>query len=402
MDLKTEEYLRNARKNKIPVKEMAKHLGKGERTVQRYLGELGLSGPTTLAIDANTVLGMYNGGMTGSEIAQALGISHAAVTNRLSKFGIKLDRAEGIRRHFAKTYEARWPEAKSLLDDGMSFTNTALAVNMRPEHLRNLMCMHGYVKSNDFDLDKIREVFDKIINDPTVNAKRRDSARTYLAGMLSYVDKFRSLPRATQLAKHMDLPIQTVSWWFKHAGLADLLNTAKTSYLVSALLRLLERLDIKYELNRRDIIAPYEIDVWLYEHGTGIEVNPVTTHSPDMPWGKDDIYYHQKKSLAALSKGIGFAHFYDMDLMDVARWDSFCGWLCDVVSGKAWSGDCVNLDRFLRGAPVAGAVSEPGCFLVNPNTIECRICDGIVREDDVYFRKVYTAGFLNLNSSVDS
>lgn len=394
MNIETEKYLRQARKDKKSVKEMMAYLNRSESAVQRYLKELGLTAPGNLKLTVDEVVTDYNNGMTCNEIAKKYGVSHAAITNRLAKAGIKPGRAENIRKHFDATYQARWPAAREMLDEGISFSETARMLKMRPEHLRYLIEANRYERSMRYDetiiISKLRTLCDE-----SSNAKRQVAALKYADAIDAYVAKYKCLPTMSQLARHMNITPQTVCSWFKSVGLSEYLPTNKRSYLVNAVIALLNDMEIRYDLNRHDIITPFEIDIWLYEYDTGIEVNPVTTHSPDAHWGKRSQTYHQDKSIKALKKGIGFAHVYDFDMTDEKRWKSFMIWLQMVKDGKRHMGGPVNLDRFLKGARMhdEDEVPEPPCMLVNPNTLEYRHndLDDAERTKQHFFR-VYTAG----------
>lgn len=386
LNLDIQTYLEQARKNNVPVREMMAHLGKSESTVQRYLNQFGLTKPADLDISAESVKAMYDAGMTCNAIAAELGISHDSVTKRLAVFGIKPDRAENIRKHFKATYDDRWPSAKQMLDDGMSFTEVYLAVKMRPEHLHDLIEKNGWHASDGSGYSTVLAVFDNMLVEPGINVKRRQAVLKYRNGLMNYYAIHKTVPTASQLSRFMGLSVQTVAWWLKQNGIMPYMGSAKYSYLLSAVLSKLDAMGVKYELNRRDLITPYEIDVWLYDYAAGIEVDPVTTHSPDMPRGKDDIYYHQKKSLAALHAGIPLCHVYDRDMPDL---NDVVFWIDAVRCGMAHSGDVVKLDRFLHGAPATGRTSEPEMFWCNPNTGKCA-----QMQESTSYARVYTAGYL--------
>lgn len=396
MNIETEKYIRQARKDGKSVKEMMSHLNRSESTIQRYLKELGLMMPGNLELTVDEVVADYNNGMTCNEIAGKYGVSHAAITSRLAKAGIKPKRAENIRKHFNATYQERWPAAREILDEGVSFSETARILKMRPEHLRKLIEDNRYERSMQCDETIITSRLCTLCEESD-NVKRRAAILRYKDAIETYVAKYRCLPTMSQLARHMNITPQTVCSWFKSAGLSKYLPTSKRSYLVNAVIALLNDMGINYDLNRHDIITPFEIDIWLYEYDTGIEINPVTTHSPDAHWGKRSPTYHQDKSIAALMKGIGFAHVYDFDMTDEKRWSSLITWLQMVKDGKRHTGRTVNLDRFLKGASMhdGNVISKPPCMLVNPNTLEYRFDD----LDDTerikrHFFRVYMAGHI--------
>lgn len=382
LDIRT--YLEQARKNGTPVREMMAHLGKSESTVQRYLNALGLTSPSDLDLPAETVRDMYEQGMTCNAIATELGISHDSVTKRLAVFGIKPGRAENIRKHFNATYDARWPEAKALLDSGKLFTTVCGDMSMRPENLKALMEKNGWKRPAGPGYDVLVEAFENLLSDPGLNAKKQRAAKKYFDGIVGYYSEHAAVPTASQLSRYMGLSVQTVSWWLNKNGFMPLMGAEKQSYLLAAVLELLDGKGVRYMLNRRDLIAPYEIDVWLYDYAAGIEVNPVTTHSPDAPRGKRDELYHQRKSLAAIKAGIPLCHVYDTDMPGL---EGVNDWVVGIMSHAVHTGPVVDLDRFLYDAPSDGKILPPWLFWCNRNTGKCSD-----RQENASYARVYTAG----------
>jgi len=74
---------------------------------------------------------------------------------------------------------------------------------------------------------------------------------------------------------------------------------------------LLDSLGVKYSKNVRDIIKPYEIDIYLYDFNLGIEVNGNFWHSELC--GKDKEYHIRKTRLCA-EKGIKLIHIFEDEI----------------------------------------------------------------------------------------
>jgi hypothetical protein len=75
------------------------------------------------------------------------------------------------------------------------------------------------------------------------------------------------------------------------------------------ILRLLESLDIEYEVNNRSVIKPFELDVYIPSMNLAFEYNGTYWHSSE----KIDKKYHQRKSLLAKDNGIRLVHLYEYD-----------------------------------------------------------------------------------------
>ncbi len=68
-------------------------------------------------------------------------------------------------------------------------------------------------------------------------------------------------------------------------------------------------------LNNRELIKPYEIDIFCPEHNTGIEVNGMYWHSDKFK----DKHYHTTKSKVAEDKGITLLQFWEEELHSKPR-----------------------------------------------------------------------------------
>lgn len=133
--------------------------------------------------------------------------------------------------------------------------------------------------------------------------------------------------------------VTTVSNAIKNYNLNQFILNSRSSYLVSIILRELQKLNISYDLNNRSILIDggrrLEIDIYLPKYNLGIEVNPVSTHSVDVGrLGLSSKNYHQEKSLLAEEKGIGLIQFYDADYYDARRFEVFKEQLKALVSDK--------------------------------------------------------------------
>ena len=77
-------------------------------------------------------------------------------------------------------------------------------------------------------------------------------------------------------------------------------------------LNFLGELNIEHEINDREQIKPYELDVWIPEKSLAIEVNGVY-------WHKNKDKYHQMKTELCIKQGIRLLHFTDIEIEQ--QWD---------------------------------------------------------------------------------
>ena len=141
-----DEQLIELRKNGVTIKEIAKILGRGERTVSRDLKRLGLvKKPDRTDISDEDVLKMWDDGLTMREISRSLSCNIDTVEKRLARNGITCSKKDGILRHFERTHGELWPEIKRRLDEGCSPTALAREYHMRYQNVFRLMEKNGYV-----------------------------------------------------------------------------------------------------------------------------------------------------------------------------------------------------------------------------------------------------------------
>lgn len=101
----TAEYMKFAEEVKqlrptMTVKELALHFHMTEKEMSRELRDLCLTKPSNrVDISDEVVLEEYQAGRSVNDIARRFGASHETIKKRLTKYGISVSRAEGIRRH---------------------------------------------------------------------------------------------------------------------------------------------------------------------------------------------------------------------------------------------------------------------------------------------------------------
>jgi rubrerythrin/very-short-patch-repair endonuclease len=110
-------------------------------------------------------------------------------------------------------------------------------------------------------------------------------------------------------------------------------TSSHEQYLVDYLLSL----DIKnIKTNRRDIISPQELDIYLPDNKTAFEINGLYWHSESQ--GKDK-YYHLNKTLKCEEQGIKLIHIFEDELYS----DDIKDIILHVLGIKK-----INIDKFIN------------------------------------------------------
>ena len=81
------------------------------------------------------------------------------------------------------------------------------------------------------------------------------------------------------------------------------------------------------ELHNRTILAGLEIDIYLPDYKLGIEFNGDYYHSSAFK----DKYYHQHKSLLAISKGINLVHIWEHEWNNITVCQSIKELLTNII-----------------------------------------------------------------------
>lgn len=314
------------------VKEMADIFGFSVTTMGRRLASLGLTKPANRTdIKDEDVVKDWDDGLTIVEIAKKYKASHDTITKRLKKYGIECSRVEGIKKHFKREHAAKWSDIKSDLDKGMSVTSVREKHRIRYTKLLELMELNSYRYKSDVLLSDL--------NDRIEMSKPKSTELFYLKNIKKYYLKYNELPTKYQLADISNRNVTTIAKAINLYNLNQFVLNFRSCYLVSIIIKELQKLNIEYDLNNRSILVDdgrhLEIDIYLPKYNLGIEVNPVSTHSVDVGrLGLSSKTYHQEKSLLAEEKGVGLIQFYDADYHDARRFDVFKEQLRALVSNK--------------------------------------------------------------------
>ena len=122
-------------------------------------------------------------------------------------------------------------------------------------------------------------------------------------------------PTLTQVAKDTGVDIATISAHVINTDNQHLINYNLPS-MEAEVAEFLKSCtpNIQIQQHVRDIINPYELDIYLPEYQIAIECNPTCTHNSTIadPWGGDPKHYkyHQMKSLMAQDAGVFLFHIF--------------------------------------------------------------------------------------------
>lgn len=305
----TKEMLESDRKT-MSVKEIAVKYNKGERTISQYLKDFGLTKATNrVDIKDDDILSDYDNGLSINEIAIKYNASHDTITKRLNKYNIKNNRAAGIKRHFAKTYDERWDDIKKDFDMGLSKTYIRNKHKIRMENLEDLMQKNGYLYATDAYkkrlVSKLQEfsiLFDK--------NKRYRFVLNYINKLIEYYDTYHEIPTRKIFADFIGVNYTNVCLTVRKYNLSSLFMVNTISEYAYIIKQKLDDLGIKYEVNNRTVLDSKELDFYLPDYRLGIEVNPYKYHCIEHLCDKR---YHQEKSLLARKNNIGLVQLYDDD-----------------------------------------------------------------------------------------
>lgn len=124
---------------------------------------------------------------------------------------------------------------------------------------------------------------------------------------------------ATSISKILDVDITTVINYLHKHGIHDKLKSFNRSLLEDKICKFLESNNINFETNRRDIIPPKEIDIFIPKYNLGIEINGVYWHS-DLKVERD-INGHYNKWLKCKDRNIRLLTFFDDEINNELKWN---------------------------------------------------------------------------------
>ena len=257
----------------------------------------------------------YHRGLTINEIAKKYHASHDTITKRLHQYHIQNTRADGIKRHFAKTYDDRWADIQKDFDAGLSKTYIRNKHKIRMENLEALMEKYGYLTANDAYKNRIlvkQQEFEKAFG----HNQRYRFVLNYLNQLLAYYDTYRAIPSRKDFSDFIGVRYTNVCLTIKKYHLSSLFVFNSVSSYADLLKQKLDELNINYTMNDRNLLGKKELDFYLPDYRLGIEVNLYKYHCVEHILNKN---YHQDKALLAREKNIGLIHLYDDDMKNLDK-----------------------------------------------------------------------------------
>jgi len=126
---------------------------------------------------------------------------------------------------------------------------------------------------------------------------------------------FKDKPTYKQVEEASGASASTVYWCLSKHNKLDMIKYS-LSYFEEELITYIKEINpnIQITRHRRDLIKPYEIDIYLPEYKIGIEMNPTWTHNSSFPsHGHDSVTppsYHRMKSDLCEKSGIFLFHVF--------------------------------------------------------------------------------------------
>lgn len=130
-------------------------------------------------------------------------------------------------------------------------------------------------------------------------------------GFLNFCKKH---PNTTSAIKDLGIDRTTFLKYIKNYDLFNQLSYNFFSYPESKIKEFLDSLDLEVFYNKRKIIDNFELDVFLPNFMTAIEVNGLYFHSEYS--GSKNSFYHYQKTKSCLDKGIQLFHIWDNEIYD--------------------------------------------------------------------------------------
>lgn len=306
---------------------IAKLLNSSPRTISRWIKKFGLGRQkASTEVSDKQLCDEYNAGHSANFIANKFHVSPDFVIRHLKAQGVFKGKVHGMKTARHQMHDSLWDHIKNDLDHNAYKQEIVQKYHISMPSLNELMSRHQYYPSINFDeLDDIPAIMDQL---KISNRARRDRIFHYLVGIRNFINVCGYAPSLVDLASFLNEPYIDVyngtrSLIFQRFIVAN----TRLSYMVRELCRILKRLGVRYELNNRHLISPYEIDVWVPEYNLGFEINPGSTHATTKINFRQSTAklrrrvpsdYHQMKSLMAFQKGIRLVHIYNWTELSVS------------------------------------------------------------------------------------
>ena len=148
--------------------------------------------------------------------------------------------------------------------------------------------------------------------------------------MLEMLDNLGFKPTVNELTEVLGINASSVLLKVHKHNLEDYVDLGNGSKFEDELLKSIKEMTDKEVLrHNRNVINPYELDIYIPELNLAVEFNGDYWHSSDFK----EIKYHQNKTLACADKGIRLISVFEYEWRDDARRPKILSYLKSVISG---------------------------------------------------------------------
>ena len=288
--------------NNLTTQEMADkyHCSRGK--IEYHIKKHKLKKATKIDIHKRQIIKLFNEGETYYSIAKALSCSLSTIYSVLEKEGLKKDTKVYDEYSKQELYNYYVIENNTLEDTAKHYNTSVTNINRYIKH-------YNVSKNITYDVERIKALY---LQD---NKKQYEIAEilgiklTTLQGIMkrnNIVKDQSAFPVESlrELAKK-DLTVQeianTLGYSRTYTGqVLDSLKlqrgyTNKESTLEKAVRVILDKYSIAYEQHNRDILAPKELDFYLYEHDIALEITGNYWHSTAVNPNKHHLVYKYRE-----------------------------------------------------------------------------------------------------------
>lgn len=147
------------------------------------------------------------------------------------------------------------------------------------------------------------------IKDPS----KVDNWVKFISNPDSVLCEFDHKPSMNELQDYTGATVTSISAWVKRLHLEDRIKYT-LSTMEDDVCKFLDSLGVSFNRHRRDIIKPYELDIYLPDFRVAIECNPTATHNSSIPFYDCDSpispSYHKMKTDLCIQEGIQLFHLF--------------------------------------------------------------------------------------------
>lgn len=277
-------------------------------------------------ISKNDILECISSGMTNIEIAKKYDISKSTLNNKFKEFDIK------VRKDYSNIF------TKEFLENNLcSITQLAKEYNCSTDviwkyykkhnvNYKKSLLAHSFLSDKNWlyeeyitknktitDISSLlkcgRKLIEQYIKEHNIIKKERYKEKVWNKNIK--LDDLLSGKSSKEISELYGCSEEYVRQQQIKNNIPRLLGYTQSS-IERKIHDILYRNNIQFISNNKNIIHPYEIDVYIPEHNLAIEINGIYFHT-DKFVNKN---YHEKKRLLCESNNIRLLHLYEDDIND--------------------------------------------------------------------------------------